>query len=223
MNTTDKQQELLTIMDSRRAIKSFDPTKKISDEDFEFILEVGRRSPSSVGYEPWRFLVLQNEEIREQIRKVSFGAKGQLPTASHFVIILARKDARYDSNYIDHLLKNVKKISPDIVEQMKGAYKNFQEVDMKILDDERNLFDWASKQTYLALANMMTMAQQIGIDSCPIEGFNYEAVTKILVENKLLDPEVFGVSVMVAFGYKENDPEFKSVRQPLTDIVQWIN
>ena len=63
MNTTDKQQELLTIMDSRRAIKSFDPTKKISDEDFEFILEVGRRSPSSVGYEPWRFLVLQNEEI----------------------------------------------------------------------------------------------------------------------------------------------------------------
>ncbi|MEG2294334.1 MAG: NAD(P)H-dependent oxidoreductase [Carnobacterium sp.] len=223
MNTTDKQQELLTIMDSRRAIKSFDPTKKISDEDFEFILEVGRRSPSSVGYEPWRFLVLQNEEIREQIREVSFGAKGQLPTASHFVIILARKDARYDSNYIDHLLKNVKKISPDIVAQMKGAYKNFQEVDMKILDDERNLFDWASKQTYLALANMMTMAQQIGIDSCPIEGFNYEAVTKILVENKLLDPEVFGVSVMAAFGYKENDPEFKSVRQPLTDIVQWIN
>ena len=136
MNTTDKQQELLTIMDSRRAIKSFDPTKKISDEDFEFILEVGRRSPSSVGYEPWRFLVLQNEEIREQIREVSFGAKGQLPTASHFVIILARKDARYDSDYIDHLLKNVKKISPDIVEQMKGAYKNFQEVDMKILDDE---------------------------------------------------------------------------------------
>lgn len=193
MNTTDKQQELLTIMDSRRAIKSFDPTKKISDEDFEFILEVGRRSPSSVGYEPWRFLVLQNEEIREQIREVSFGAKGQLPTASHFVIILARKDARYDSDYIDHLLKNVKKISPDIVEQMKGAYKNFQEVDMKILDDERNLFDWASKQTYLALANMMTMAQQIGIDSCPIEGFNYEAVTKILVENKLIDPEVFGV------------------------------
>ena len=222
MNTTDKQQELLTIMDSRRAIKSFDPTKKISDEDFEFILEVGRRSPSSVGYEPWRFLVLQNEEIREQIREVSFGAKGQLPTASHFVIILARKDARYDSDYIDHLLKNVKKISPDIVEQMKGAYKNFQEVDMKILDDERNLFDWASKQTYLALANMMTMAQQIGIDSCPIEGFNYEAVTKILVENKLIDPEVFGVSVMAAFGYKEKDPEFASIRQPLSDIVQWV-
>lgn len=222
MTKTEKKQELLTVMNTRRATKSFDRTKKISDEDFEFILEVGRRSPSSVGYEPWRFLVVQNEKLREEIRNVSFGAQGQLPTASHFVIILARKDARYDSEYIDSLHKNVKKLPEPIVNQMKNAYKNFQEVDMKILDDERNLFDWASKQTYLALANMMTMAQQIGIDSCPIEGFNYEAVNKILVENKLIDPEVFGVSVMAAFGYKEKDPEFASIRQPLSDIIQWV-
>ncbi|MGB3569190.1 MAG: nitroreductase family protein, partial [Priestia megaterium] len=58
MNHTDKKQEILDAFNFRHATKEFDPTKKISDEDFQFILETGRLSPSSVGYEPWKFLVV---------------------------------------------------------------------------------------------------------------------------------------------------------------------
>ncbi|MDP4098288.1 NAD(P)H-dependent oxidoreductase [Paenibacillus sp. P96] len=73
----------------RHATKEFDPTKKISAEDFNVILETARLSPSSVGLEPWKFVVVQNPDLREKLRTVSWGAQGQMPTASHVVLILA--------------------------------------------------------------------------------------------------------------------------------------
>jgi nitroreductase len=90
MNHTDKKQEILDAFNFRHATKEFDPTKKISDEDFQFILETGRLSPSSVGYEPWKFLVVENKDLKEKLKAVSWGAQGQIPTASHFVIILVQ-------------------------------------------------------------------------------------------------------------------------------------
>ena len=65
MNNTDKKQEILDAFNFRHATKEFDPAKKISDEDFQFILETGRLSPSSVGYEPWKFLVVENEDLKK--------------------------------------------------------------------------------------------------------------------------------------------------------------
>ncbi len=66
-----------------------------------------------------------------------------------------------------------------------------------LVGNERATFDWTCKQTYIALSNMLTMAAMIGVDSCPIEGFNREAVDKILEEEGLLDGgqyNDFGVS-----------------------------
>jgi len=75
MNNTDKKQEILDAFNFRHATKEFDPTKKISDEDFQFILETGRLSPSSVGYEPWKFLVVENKDLKEKLKAVSCGAR----------------------------------------------------------------------------------------------------------------------------------------------------
>ena len=71
------------------------------------------------------------------------------------------------------------------------------------------------------MANMMTAAAMMGIDSCPIEGFNREAVENILIEEGVLDPQHFGVSVMVGFGYRDEEQPAKT-RQALQDIVQWV-
>lgn len=222
-NNIEKKQDILDAYAFRHATKAFDPTKKITDEDFEFILETGRLSPSSVGYEPWKFLVIQNMEIREKLKEFSFGGQGQLPTASHLVVILARKDVKAESDYVQNLLKNVKKIPEPIVENMTNAYKNFQEFDLKLYENDRALFDWASKQTYIALGNMLTSAALIGIDSCPMEGFNMDKVTEVLVNEGLLDSEKFGVSVMATFGYRSQEPEFEKSRQNKDKVVQWIN
>ena len=83
------------------------------------------------------------------------------------------------------------------------------------------MFDWTSKQTYIALANMMTGAAMIGIDSCPIEGFDYPAVNRILADAGVFDPKEWGVSVMVTFGYRAKDIKPKS-RKPLDEIVSWV-
>ncbi|WP_019156480.1 NAD(P)H-dependent oxidoreductase [Robertmurraya massiliosenegalensis] len=223
-NHEDKKQEILDAFQFRHATKEFDPNKKITDSDFEFILEAGRLSPSSVGYEPWKFLVVQNRKLREKLREVSWGAQGQLPTASHFVLILARtiKDTKYDSKYVEDQMLNVKQFPPEIFAQIKERYKSFQEDDLHLLESERAIFDWACKQTYIALGNMMTAAAQIGIDSCPIEGFDFDKVQAILEEAGLLEEGHLGVSVMVAFGYRAKEPRPKT-RKNLEDIVQWIN
>ncbi len=223
-NNEKKKREILDAFQFRHATKAFDPTKKISDEDFQFILEAGRLSPSSVGYEPWKFVVIQNMQLREKLREVSWGAQGQLPTASHFVLILARtmKDTKYDSTYVENLMLNEKKVPAEIFDKMKVRYKSFQEDDLHLLDNERTMLDWAGKQTYIALANMMTVAAQIGIDSCPIEGFDFDKVQKILDEEGLLEDGHLAISVMVAFGYRAKEPRPKT-RRNLEDIVQWVN
>ncbi|MFD1884717.1 NAD(P)H-dependent oxidoreductase [Paenibacillus wenxiniae] len=223
MDKEVRKKEILDAYHFRHATKAFDPARKISDDDFAFILETGRLSPSSVGSEPWKFLVVQNEQLRGKLREVTWGAQGQLPTASHFVIILARKNVRYDSPYLREQMLEVKQMPEEVFNQVLRRYREFQERDLNILENERALFDWASKQTYIALGNMMTAAAEIGIDSCPIEGFQLDNVEKLLKEEGLLDDSEFGVSVMAAFGYR-TDKELRSKQRRTTEqVVQWIN
>lgn len=70
---------------------------------------------------------------------------------------------------------------------------------------------------------MMTAAAQIGIDSCPIEGFSYDKVNEILEKEGLLEDGKLAVSAMVAFGYREEDPVRPKTRRAMEEVVQWIN
>ncbi len=217
------KEQILEAFQFRHATKKFDPEKKISQDDFQFILETARLSPSSIGIEPWKFVVIQNQQLRNKLKEVAWGAQGQLPTASHFVVILARTilDTKYNSEYIFNHLKDVKGFPEELIPKIHERYKVFQEDDLHLLDNERTMFDWASKQSYIALANMMTAAAQIGIDSCPIEGFNHDAVHKLLEEEGLLEEGHLDVSVMVAFGYRAEEPRPKT-RKELNQVVEWI-
>lgn len=221
MNTVLREQ-ILSAFNFRHACKSFDATQKISDEDFDFILEAGRLSPSSFGFEPWKFLVIQKTKLREKIKPVCWGAQGQLPTASHFVIILARKESsmHYESDYILDHMRNVKQLPEDVVNMVSDFYRDFQTRDFRLTESPRAIFDWSCKQTYIALGNMMSVAAQIGIDSCPIEGFDREKLEPLLEQEGMLDVTEFGVSVMVAFGYRENEP-FPKTRHREEAVIEW--
>ncbi len=217
-----ENEKIIEAFHFRHACKVFDVQKKINDNDFMTILETGRLSPSSFGFEPWKFLVVQNSELREKLKPVTWGAQGTLPTASHFVVILARKQKsmRYDSDYITHMMYDVHNIPKEQAEMRRGFYKKFQEEDFNLLESERATFDWAGKQTYIALANMMTAAAMLGIDSCAIEGFKADEVEKLMAKEFGVDTEEFGVAVMVAFGYRVNEQPEKT-RQRMEDIMQW--
>jgi nitroreductase len=219
----DVKEKILDAFYFRHACKKFDGSKKISDNDFNFILETARLSPSSFGIEPWKFLVLQNMNIREKIGGAAWGAKEKLPDASHFIIILARKtkDLHYDSDFISNFMVEVQKFPEEVIKARKKSIENFQKSDFKLLDNENGIFEWACRQTYIALGNMLTAAAEIGIDSCPIEGFDREKVEKILADEKLIDLNEFGVSCMAAFGYRAKEPREKT-RQTIDEIVQWV-
>lgn len=215
-----------TILDAfhfRHACKKFDPAKSVSGEDFDTILEVARLSPSSFGFEPWKLVVLRDPQIRERLYSFAWGARNSLDGASHFVILLARKkaDMLHSSDYITHILRDIQKFPEDIAQSRLKTYENFQKNEFRLLESDRAMFDWASKQTYIVLANMLTAAALLRVDACPIEGFDRQKADQLLAEFGVIDQEHFGVSVMAGFGYRAEPPHREKTRQPLSDIVLW--
>lgn len=224
MSTSNiSKQDIIKVFQSRHATKEFDVTKQVSTEDMEFILETAHLSPSSFGFEPWHFVVVQDKELRELLKPVAWGAPLKLDTASHFVLGLSMKASmtKWDSEYIMHMMKNVKQFPEDVIEMYSKFYREFQENDFA-LDTDKKLFDWASKQTYIALGNMMTSAALIGIDSCPIEGFHQEKAEALLREKFGVDTDKYGLSFMVAFGYRKADPANPKSRRNTEDIITWM-
>lgn len=217
------QETLVESFHFRHACKTFDPARKIPAEAFNCILETGRLSPASFGFEPWRFVIIQDPILREKLKTVTWGAQGQLPTASHFVAILARRsaDMRHDSPWLLDLMRNVQHFDADRIAQRLARYRSFQENDFHLTDNPRAMFDWSCRQCYIALGNMMTAAALLGVDSCAIEGFNQQEAEAILNEAGLLEDGRFGLAVMVAFGYRVK-PQTPKLRQPTTDIVRWV-
>lgn len=217
------KEEILDAYRFRHACKEFDPERQIPQEDFAFILETARLSPSSFGFEPWKFVVVQNPDTREKLRAHTWGAQKTLPTASHFVLILARTKAELmdDSDYIQSIMKDVQQLPPETMTNKGRVYRKFLESDFKLLGREDAVEDWAGKQTYIALGNMMTAAALIGIDSCPIEGFELDPINQVLKEEGINDGERFHLVCMVAFGYRVRDPRAKT-RRELSEIVEWI-
>lgn len=217
-----KKTEILNAFHFRHACKEFDTNKIIPQEDIEFILETARLSPSSFGFEPWHFIVVQDKNLRELLKENAWGATKKLETASHFVVGLTMKSPliKWNSDYISSFMKDVQQLPDEVVKGKGKFFEDFQKSDFDLSDD-RKLFDWASKQTYIALGNMMTSASLIGIDSCPIEGFNQETTEKILRENLGVDTNQFGISYMVAFGYRVKEPNAKT-RRKMEEVVSWI-
>lgn len=215
------------ILDShlyRHACKEFDSSRVISDEDFDFILEVARLSPSSFGLEPWKFLILQNRELRENLLGHVWGGQKQLPTASHVIVTLIRKSVfmRYDSEFVHDFMRDVQKFPEEAAMARYEILEKFQREDFALLESERAMNDWSGKQSYLALANMMTAAAMIGIDSCPIEGFSQNALEKALSQALTIDLTQWSIAYLVAFGYRKEMPARPKTRQEMAKVVEWI-
>lgn len=223
MNTPNiAKEDILNAFNYRHATKEFDATKTVSDEDINFIIKTANLSPSSFGFEPWHFIVVQDKELREQLKPVAWGAPLKLDTSSHFILGLSMKAPmiKYDADYIMHMMKDVKHFTPETIELYSKFYREFQERDFD-LNTDKKLFDWSAKQTYIALGNMMTAAALIGIDSCPIEGFHQEKSEALLKEKFGVDTDKYGLSFMVAFGYRKEDPAHEKSRRDFKDIVTW--
>lgn len=201
-------------MNFRHACKVFDETKKISKEDLNYILEAGRKSPSSFGMEGWKFLVVTNDELRAKLRPACWD-QVQITSCSHLVVILAA-------------IENVKPESGipakrfarrNLPLEKQEMYLNLYADHLKeTLSTNKNTYEWTARQTYIAMGNMMTAAAIKGIDSCPIEGFEKDKVDEILG----LDTTKWQTSVVLPFGYRINE-QSQQLRLDLDEVVEYID
>lgn len=213
---------LLAAHHARHTCKAYDETRKVPDEVMRFIVEVGRLSPSSFGFEPWQFLVIENQKLRHILHETAWGIREKIMECSHCVIILARQmgDVQKDDAYLQHLLMQIQHMDAEAARQRIEKFRRFAKEDF-LLDSPRAYYDWACKQSYIALANMLTAAAMVGVDSTAVEGFPLELLHQKLAEQGLYDPAVFKISVMAAFGYTRN-PTRPKTRREWDDVVRWI-
>lgn len=220
--TTDEAagKRLVKALEDRFTCKRYDPNGHVSDEDFGMILEAARLSPSSFGFEPWKLLVIEDKELVEEVRAQAWGAKRN---ADRTVVILARRGVDAESAWARHISSDVQGLSDEDVTAKLEKFAGFQRDEIRVAESARTLFDWAGKQTYIALANMLTMAAVLGVDATPVEGFNLNKLEELLVGRGLYNPNEWGVSVLAQFGV--HDPTHRmapKTRRPLDQVVEWV-
>ncbi len=197
----------------RHACKVFDEGKKISDEDITYILEAGRKSPSSFGMEAWKFLVITNEELKAKLRPACWD-QVQVTSCSHLVIVLAGIDSVKPESGLPEARFKRRDMPQEKLDFYLGLYAKHLE---ETLSSDDNIYAWTAKQTAIAAANMMTSAAIKGIDSCPIEGYDKKDVEEILG----LDTTKFQLALVLPFGYRLNEQPAQ-LRLSLDEVVEYI-
>lgn len=209
-------EQIIKALNWRYAVKIFDSNKIISEDDLHTILESARLSPSSIGSEMWKFFVIKNKEIREKISEASHN-QPQVINASHLIILTYRTDAV--KNLVKERLDRTAKIQnddPSKLTRLKTMLEN------TILNKEKNgaTESWIRSQLYIPLGIMIETASLLGIDSCPMEGFQPNKVDEIL---NLKEKNLKSIT-MLALGYRGDDPASKrpKIRRNFEDVVEFI-
>ena len=209
-------QDIIKSLNWRYATKTFDSNKKVSESDINTILESARLTPSSYGLEAWKFLVVTNPNIKTELRKASYD-QTKVTDASHIIVVTRRTDI---TNLIPELVARISKNLNKEERELSGL-KEMVSGTMSFHEKNKNLDSWLSAQTYIALGFMMETAALLEIDTCPMEGFDPNAVNNILG----LKEKNLSVVSMLAVGYRGDDAfaSNKKTRRNLEEVVEYIN
>lgn len=182
----------------RYATKKFDTTKKVSLEDLETLKEAIRLSASSYGLQPYKVIFVNNPELRAKIQPAAWG-QGQIVDASQLVVFANITD--FGDAQIDAYINNVAETRGLPAEALQG-YSDFMKSKITTLPVE-NRNTWTSKQTYIALTNLLNAAAELNIDVTPMEGFDPSQVNEILGLDKL----GLSASLIATVGYRHEEDD----------------
>jgi nitroreductase len=193
MNMIQREQ-LLRQLNWRYATKQFDPARKISPEDWAALEESLVLTPSSFGLQPWKFIVVNDPAVREQLVPVSWGQR-QVADASHYVVIAAKHDL--GEGDIDAYLDRIAEVR-GLPRESLASYRGMMVGSLMQGMDAAARDNWATRQAYIALGNLLNCAALLGIDACPMEGFEHAKYDEILG----LKEKGLGAAVACALGYR---------------------
>ena len=193
--------------------KQFDETKPLTDEQVNNVLELTGLSAASYGMQPFKMVVIKNQELKQKLVTSSYG-QTNIGDSSHLIVFAARTDINEDfvDNYIGHIKKQ-RNVSVESQASFKKMLINY--INNK---DSESLFKWASEQIYIAMGTFLIACASEKIDACPIGGFIPKQYDEILdLEKHNLKSVVVGV-----MGYRHEDDKYQhkeKVRKPLNEMI----
>ncbi|SIT24355.1 Nitroreductase [Chryseobacterium ureilyticum] len=205
---------LIENLNWRHAVKAYDPTKKVSTEDLNKILEATRLAPTSSGLQPFRVIVVENQEIKEKM--VAGALNPEVMRDSSHVLVFAAWDS-YSNEKID----KVYDYHTDVRDLPRGRFGSYTDKikEMYGAQTPEEHFAHTARQTYIALGIALAQAAELKIDSTPAEGFSNAVVDEVLGLKEL---GLKSVSLLY-LGYRDeaNDwlSSMKKVRIPMDEFI----
>lgn len=200
----------------RYATKKFDPSKKVSAENLEKIKKAVQLSASSYGLQLYKMLIIEAPKLRARLKSASWG-QDQITDASYLIVFCSYSEI--EDHHVDEYLKLTAETRQVELDKLEG-YGNFmkQKIAKKSSIEMEN---WTSRQTYLALGNLLAACAELKIDACPIEGFEPKKYDEILG----LKEQGLTASVIATIGYRAKDDHAqfeKKVRKPKHRLFEMI-
>lgn len=203
---------------NRRYASKMMNSTKFPDEKVANILEAIRLAPTSLGIQPFKVFVVRNQELKDMIFETAAQGQPQIPTCSHLLIFAPFK--KITPEIVDEYFTRIAFTRNQTAEKLAGYRKMVSS--MCALDEEK-IFVWASRQAYIALGFALAAAALDDIDSVPIEGFNNEALDKLL---SLADQNLATTCVM-AIGNRDVEKDYNAlqakVRKPAEMLFEYLD
>lgn len=218
MTTSQHTVSSATILDALRwryATKVFDPTRTISEEIWADLEQSLVLTPSSFGLQPWKFLVLTDRELREELVPMSWNQR-QVADSSHLVLFLSKR--ALSTGDIENFIERTAQVQGKSRDELQGYFNVMEGFRARLSSEE--LASWAQKQCYIAQGQLMLAAALLGVDSCPMEGFN-RAQVDAWIEEKFGLGE-YSTALMLPLGFRaENDKygQLPKVRFAAEDVI----
>jgi len=188
----------------RYATKKFDSKRKVSDDDVAILAESLRLAPSSMGVQPWKFLLISDKKIKDRLSAACYGQQ-QIKDVSHVFVICSIKELT--GEYLSRYFESVRTANPEKSLVGKAAqaarlagYRKMIEGYALSMGKARTS-EWCKEQAYIALGFLLFACAHLNIDSCPIEGYNKAEVEKLLG----LPEKGLQVATVVPVGYRAKD------------------
>lgn len=216
-NHTITSQQLLDRLNWRYATKQFDPNGKISPQDWAALEDALILTPSSGGLQPWKFIVVTDPAVRARLLPASYG-QSQITNASHLVVFAAKQN--FNEADVDALVNRTAAARGVSVESL-APFRDMLVAGMVKSMDEQARNVWARNQAYIALGNLLTSAALLGIDACPMEGFDRAQYDEILGLNK----QGFASAVIATLGYRTSSDQYATapkVRFPKEQVFAHV-
>jgi nitroreductase len=187
---------------TRRAVKWYDPEHRMPEETFRQLMELAILAPTAFNIQNWRFVRITDRQQRQAIRAVAWD-QAQVTDASE-LLVLCFDNRAWDRDPGRYWRNAPQEVQDFLLPALAEYYRGKPEVER----------DEGMRSCGLAGMTIMLLARELGYDSCPMDGFDYEAVGKIIGL-----PEDHAIAFMIAIGKNTKQPWPKPGQLPLADVL----